>query len=115
MHHLDCDGGGFEWLEANDAENSVLAWLRKGKAGTAPVLVICNFTPTPREAYRLGLPAKGRWREILNSDAEIYGGSAMGNQGMIEAEEIASHGKPFSAEITLPPLATVWFKLADPP
>ena len=114
LHQLDCDGGGFEWLEANDAENSVLAWLRKGKAGATPVLVICNFTPTPRKAYRLGLPAPGRWQEILNSDAGIYGGSGMGNQGMIEAEEVASHGKPFSAEITLPPLSTVWFKLADP-
>ena len=111
LHQLDCDGAGFEWLEANDAEASVFAWMRKGKAGTAPVLVICNFTSTPHEAYRLGLPDPGRWREILNSDAEVYGGSGMGNQGMIETEELASHGRPYSAEITLPPLSTVWFRL----
>ncbi|MGI9420239.1 MAG: 1,4-alpha-glucan branching protein GlgB [Geminicoccaceae bacterium] len=111
LHQLDCDGGGFEWLEANDAENSVLAWLRHGKAGTAPVLVICNFTPTPHEVYRLGLPSSGCWREILNSDADVYGGSGMGNQGMIETEEVTSHGRPHSAEITLPPLSTVWFRL----
>ena len=111
LHHRDCDGTGFEWLEANDAENSILAWLRKGGEGEAPVLVISNFTPTPREAYRLGLPAPGRWREILNSDAEIYGGSGMGNLGVIEAEDVRSHDRPFSAEITLPPLATLWFRL----
>ncbi len=111
LHELDCDGGGFAWLEANGAEQSVLAWLRKGRDSSAPILVICNFTPTPRLTYRLGLPAAGRWREILNSDAEIYGGSGMGNQGMIATEEVASHGRPFSALITLPPLATVWFRL----
>ncbi|MGI9485628.1 MAG: 1,4-alpha-glucan branching protein GlgB [Geminicoccaceae bacterium] len=111
LHQLDCDGAGFDWLEANDAENSVLAWLRKGEAGAPPVMVICNFTPTPQKTYRLGLPAPGKWREILNSNAEVYGGSGMGNLGVIEAEEVASHGQPFSASITLPPLATLWFKL----
>jgi 1,4-alpha-glucan branching enzyme len=111
LHQLDCEAAGFEWLESNDAEGSVLAWLRKGKGGSAPVLVICNFTPTPHEGYRLGLPAAGRWREILNTDAGVYGGSGMGNLGMIEAEEVASHGRPYSALITVPPLATVWFRL----
>jgi 1,4-alpha-glucan branching enzyme len=111
LHQLDCDGAGFEWLEANDAEASVLAWLRKGKGGTPPILVICNFTPTPREGYRLGLPAPGKWREILNTDAQIYGGSGMGNLGMIATEEVASHGRLYSAKLTVPPLATVWFRL----
>jgi 1,4-alpha-glucan branching enzyme len=113
LHQRDCDGAGFEWLEANDAENSVLAWLRKGQEGAPPVLVICNFTPTPRAGYRLGLPTAGRWREILNTDACIYGGSGMGNLGMIETEEVASHGRPYSARLTLPPLATVWFRLEE--
>ena len=113
LHQLDCEGEGFAWLEANDAEHSVLAWLRNGKAGSAPVMIICNFTPTPHEAYRIGLPAPGRWREILNSDAEVYGGSGMGNLGVTETEKVASHGQPFSASITLPPLATVWFKLGQ--
>jgi 1,4-alpha-glucan branching enzyme len=111
LYQLDCVSGGFEWLEANEAETSILAWLRKGKAGAAPVIVVCNFTPAPRENYRLGLPMHGRWREILNTDAEIYGGSGMGNLGMIATEEVASQGRPFSARITLPPLATVWFRL----
>ena len=111
LHQRDCDGAGFEWLESNDAEASVLAWLRKGRDGTAPILVICNFTPTPREGYRLGLPASGRWREILNTDAAAYGGSGMGNLGMVLSEEVASHGRPYSARVTLPPLATVWFRL----
>ena len=111
LHQLDCDGAGFEWLEANDAEASVFAWLRKGKGGVAPLLVICNFTPTPRQNYRLGLPAPGRWREILNSDAEGYGGSGIGNLGVIETEKIRSHDRPHSATITLPPLATLWFRL----
>jgi 1,4-alpha-glucan branching enzyme len=113
LHQLDCEAGGFEWLEASDAETSTFAWLRKGRDGTAPILVVCNFTPTPRHHYRLGLPASGRWREILNTDAETYGGSGMGNLGMIETEEVASHGRPFSARITLPPLATVWFRLEE--
>jgi 1,4-alpha-glucan branching enzyme len=113
LHQLDCEAGGFEWLEASDAETSTFAWLRKGRDGTAPILVVCNFTPTPRHHYRLGLPACGRWREILNTDAETYGGSGMGNLGMIQTEEVASHGRPFSARITLPPLATVWFRLEE--
>ena len=111
LHQMDCDGDGFEWLEANDAEASVFAWLRKGREDAAPILVICNMTPAPREAYRLGLPAPGRWREILNSDADVYGGSGMGNMGVIETEEIGSHDRPCSARITLPPLATLWFRL----
>jgi 1,4-alpha-glucan branching enzyme len=111
LHQLDCEGAGFEWIEANDAQASILAWLRKGKDGAAPILVVCNFTPTPREGYRLGLPVAGRWREILNTDAAIYGGSGMGNLGMVATEEVASHGRPYSARITLPPLATVWFRL----
>jgi 1,4-alpha-glucan branching enzyme len=113
LHQLDCEASGFEWLEANDAEASILAWLRKGRDGAAPILVICNFTPTPRPGYRLGLPAAGRWRELLNTDAELYGGSGMGNLGMITAEDVASHGRPYSARITLPPLATVWFRLEE--
>jgi 1,4-alpha-glucan branching enzyme len=111
LHQLDCDGAGFEWLEANDSEASVLAWLRKGKDGAPPILVISNFTPTPRVSYRLGLPCAGRWREILNTDAAIYGGSGLGNLGMIATEEVASHGRLYSALVTLPPLATVWFRL----
>jgi 1,4-alpha-glucan branching enzyme len=110
LHQRDCDGRGFEWLEANDAENSVLSWLRHGEEGTRPVLVISNFTPVPRHGYRLGLPASGRWVERLNTDATFYGGSGIGNMGGIVTEEVASHGRPFSVRLTLPPLATVIFE-----
>jgi 1,4-alpha-glucan branching enzyme len=110
LHQRDCDGRGFEWIEANDAENSVLAWMRYGEDGTAPILVISNFTPVPRQNYRLGLPFAGQWSEVLNTDAATYGGSGMGNLGAVIAEQVASHGKPYSASFTLPPLSTLYFK-----
>jgi 1,4-alpha-glucan branching enzyme len=112
LHQRDCDPSGFEWIEANDAENSVLSWLRHGQEGTPPVLVISNFTPVPRHNYRVGLPLHGRWIERLNTDAEGYGGSGMGNLGAVMAEQVSSHGRPFSASFTLPPLSTLYFQHA---
>ena len=109
LHQRDCDGSGFAWVEGNDAENSVFAWLRHGEPGTPPVLVVSNFTPIPREGYRVGLPACGGWRERLNTDAAVYGGSGMGNLGRIEATAEPWHGQPCSAALTLPPLATLFF------
>ena len=84
----------------------MLAFLRRGKDGDA-VLVAVNFTPVPREGYRLGVPAGGTWLEIANSDATDYGGSGVGNVGAVEAEEVASHGRPWSLPLTLPPLGIV--------
>jgi 1,4-alpha-glucan branching enzyme len=110
LHQRDCDPVGFEWVEANDAENSVLSWLRHGQDGAAPVLVLSNFTPVPRHNYRVGLPFHGRWIERLNTDAAIYGGSGMGNMGAVMAEQVSSHGRPFSASFTLPPLSTLYFE-----
>lgn len=112
LHQRDCDGRGFAWVEANDAAHSVLAWLRFGEDGTAPILVISNFTPVPREGYRLGLPFGGQWREVLNTDAAAYGGSGMGNLGAVLAEQVSSHGQPHSARFTLPPLSTLYFRHA---
>jgi 1,4-alpha-glucan branching enzyme len=109
LHRRDCDGGGFAWVEANDAENSVFAWLRHGEPGEPSVLVVSNFTPVPREGYRVGLPSPGRWRELLNTDAPVYGGSGMGNLGGVEAGATPWHGQPCSAALTLPPLATLFF------
>ena len=109
LHRRDCDGRGFEWIEANDAEDSVYAWLRCGDGDSAPVLVVVNMTPQPHQGWRVGLPAGGRWRECLNTDATVYGGSGMGNMGAVDAEPVSWHGRPFSARITLPPLATVYF------
>ena len=109
LHRRDCDGSGFAWVEANDAENSVFAWLRHGEPGEPSVLVVSNFTPVPREGYRVGLPSPGRWRELLNTDAPVYGGSGMGNLGSVEAGPVPWHGQPCSAALTLPPLATLFF------
>jgi 1,4-alpha-glucan branching enzyme len=112
LHQRDCDPAGFEWIEANDAENSVLAWLRRGQDGAPPILVISNLTPVPRHNYRVGVPFHGRWIERLNTDAEIYGGSGMGNMGAVTVEQVSSHDRPFSAGFTLPPLSTLYFQHA---
>ncbi len=103
LHARDCEGEGFEWLVVDDFENSVFAWLRKAP-GEKPVAVITNFTPVYRENYALRLPAEGRWREILNTDADIYGGSGKGNGGRVQA---VNAGGGVQAVITLPPLATI--------
>ncbi|MFC7334365.1 1,4-alpha-glucan branching protein GlgB [Rhodocista pekingensis] len=106
LHRLDCDPAGFEWLEANDSETSVLAFLRKDDEGRMTATV-CNFTPLPRHGYRLGVPAEGWWAERLNTDAERYGGSNVGNGGGVRTEEVPAHGRPYSLSLTLPPLGTV--------
>jgi len=106
LHALDFTAAGFRWIDASDAEASVLAFLRSGTAGP-PLLVVCNFTPVPRENYRLGVPQRGRWLERLNSDAADYGGSGRGNLGALEAEAVAAHGYPQSLRLSLPPLAVL--------
>ena len=111
LHARDCEGHGFEWLIVDDAANSVFAWLRMSGGNEPPVAVITNFTPVLREHYVLPLPRAGRWREIINTDAGEYGGSGKGNLGAISATNKNAHGKPASAEITLPPLATLMFAL----
>ncbi len=110
LHQVDFDPAGFEWIDCHDAEESVIAFLRKPRAGGAPVLVACNFTPVPRPNYVLGVPQPGRWREILNSDATLYGGSGAGNLGGVESAPVAAHGRYHSVTITLPPLSTLYFR-----
>jgi len=106
LHGRDCEPEGFEWMVADDAQNSVYAWVRR--AADAPeVAVIANFTPNPLHGYRLPLPRSGRWREVLNSDAEGYGGSGVGNFGAVEA---ADEEAGAVARVTLPPLATIWLQ-----
>ena len=85
LHARDFTADGFRWVVVDDRAQSVLAWLRMDPDGGAPVLVACNFTPVPRHGYRVGAPAEGRWREILDTDAEAYGGSGMGNMGSAAA------------------------------
>ncbi len=104
---------GFWWIEPNDAENSVLAFARASKKGERVIVFVGNLTPVPRHSYRVGLPRSGRWRELLNTDSGFYGGSDMGNLGDIEAEPLGWGGQPFSAEITLPPLAGLWLVPED--
>jgi 1,4-alpha-glucan branching enzyme len=107
LYQRDCRHDGFAWVVIDDRSQSVFAFLRFGESGDPPVLAVCNFTPVPRYAYRVGVPAPGLWQEIFNSDAAAYGGSNLGNAGACEAEEVPSHGHPFSLSLLLPPLATV--------
>ncbi len=112
LHARDCEPEGFRWVVADDHANSVLAWLRFGEPGDAPVAVVSNFTPVPLDNYRIGLPLSGRWEEILNTDAGRYGGSNLGNLGGVMAKAEPSHGLPASAEVVLAPLATVFLRYA---
>ena len=106
MHEIDFEPAGFEWIEADDAEHSVLAYLRRARDGSM-VLVVANFTPLPRANYRVGVPVAGRWRELLNSDASLYGGSGVGNLSACETVPVASQGRFQSLELTLPPLGVL--------
>ena len=106
LHEQDDVPQGFQWLIGDDATNSVFAWLRWSKAGK-PVLVVANFTPVPREAYRVGVPVAGTWNEVINSDAGIYSGSNYGNGGGVATEQHASHGQDVSLALNLPPLGVL--------
>lgn len=111
FHVLDFDPSGFEWMDCNDSQHSVVSFLRKASSEDEGVLAVFNFTPVPRYGYRVGAPRAGFWKEVLNSDAEQYGGSGVGNLGGRDTEEIPWHGRPWSLDLTLPPLAVVFLKL----
>ncbi|WP_119153711.1 1,4-alpha-glucan branching protein GlgB [Caldimonas tepidiphila] len=111
LHALDCEPQGFEWLSHEDAEHSVLAFARWDREGRS-VIVVSNFTPVPREGWRLGVPGGGRWREVINTDAAVYGGSGVGN-GVLEARPEPAHGRGQSIVLTLPPLATLMLAPMD--
>jgi len=110
MHELDFEADGFRWVDANDSEQSVISFLRRARDPAKQVLAAFNFTPVPRHGYRLRVPAAGFWREILNSDAELYGGAGMGNLGGVESASTAWHGMPNQVAVTIPPLAAVFFE-----
>jgi len=110
LHERDCHPEGFEWIDANDSQSSAITFLRRGESTGDLILVACNFTPIPRDNYRVGIPRSGYWKELLNSDAECYGGSGMGNRGGVPAEDIRWHGRPHSVNLTLPPLSVVLLK-----
>ncbi len=110
LYQVDFEQSGFEWVDCNDSQQSVLSFLRRPRDGSAPVLVVCNFTPVPRTNYIVGVPQGGYWRELVNSDATLYGGSGMGNLGGVVAAPVAAHGRLHSLAVTLPPLAVLMFK-----
>jgi 1,4-alpha-glucan branching enzyme len=112
LHELDCDPAGFEWIDANDSDSSVLSFIRKAKGSGDVIAVVCNFTPVPRTNYHIGVPRGGLWREILNSDARQHGGSGLGNPGGVHATPVGVHWRPYSLNITVPPLGAVFLKSA---
>ena len=121
LHTQDFEPAGFEWLQAHDAEASVIAFVRHARGarpddgGAQPLVVVCNFTPEPRRNYVLGVPQAGCWRELINTDARDYGGAGWGNLGGLESAPLPAHGRAQSLCLTLPPLSTLMFKLEPPP
>ena len=114
LHDLDFEPAGFDWIDCNDPDQSTFSFLRYSAGGAEAVAAVFNFTPVPRHGFRLGVPFPGRWTEMANSDAAEYGGSGLGNLGAVEARDEAAHGRPHSLEITLPPLAALFFKGVRP-
>jgi 1,4-alpha-glucan branching enzyme len=104
----DVEPAGFRWIDADNADYNVIAFMRNAPATAAKIICICNFSPEVRYGYRLGLPGPGFYREILNTDSQWYGGSNVGNNGGVDAEPVASHGFDYSAAFTLPPLGVLW-------
>jgi len=113
LYELDFEQRGFEWIDCNDVEHSVVSFVRRGRSSDDIIVIVCNFTPTTHSKYRIGVPQPGFWKELLNSDATEYGGSGQGNLGGKEATPIPLHGRPYSLSITLPPLATVFLKPSE--
>jgi 1,4-alpha-glucan branching enzyme len=107
LYERDAEPSGFSWIDPNDTDDNALSFIR-WSASDEPLVCLCNFSPVVREGNRVGLPRTGRWMEVLNTDAEAYGGSNVGNLGLVESEAIGWDGQPASARVTLPPLATVW-------
>ena len=110
LHELDFDAAGFEWIDCKDYQRSVISFLRRGRKPDDVLLFVCNFTPVVRQNYRVGIPRKGSWKEVLNSDAPLYGGSGQGNFGGLSGVPLPIHGRPFSLNMTLPPLGVVVFQ-----
>ena len=110
LHEADFDWSGFQWIDFNDTDNSVIAFLRKTTSSSEAVVCVCNFTPVPRHGYRIGVPTSGWYRELLNTDAFYYGGSNVGNSGGIQSIGSPCHGFPHSLTLTLPPLGMLLLK-----
>jgi 1,4-alpha-glucan branching enzyme len=107
LHQTDFEPAGFEWIDCSDTQASVLSFLRKSRDGSRNIIIVCNFTPVPRENYTIGAPRAGYWAEALNSDATCYGGSGVGNFGGVATRPVPAHGRAQSLTLTLPPLAAL--------
>jgi len=112
LHEVDFEGAGFTWIDCSDNEHSVVSLARRARHSERLTVAVVNFTPVPRSGYRLGVPKAGRYREILNTDAEMFGGSNMGNCGTVQSDEAGHHGRPASVVITLPPLARECWRMS---
>lgn len=110
LYQIDFDWRGFEWVDFRDVDQSIVSFIRKGETGSRPIVVVANFTPVPRQGYRVGLPQPGVYRELLNTDASEYGGSGLGNYGAVTGESVPWQGQAFSAWLTLPPLAVLYLQ-----
>jgi 1,4-alpha-glucan branching enzyme len=110
LHEVDFEGSGFSWIDCNDNENSVVSFIRRARNPQDFTVMLANFTPVVREAYRVGVPEGGWYRELLNSDGDVYAGSNVGNGGGVMAEDTPSHGFEHSLTVVLPPLGFVMFK-----
>jgi 1,4-alpha-glucan branching enzyme len=110
LYEMDPEPAGFEWIDCNDNQRSVVSFLRRGQDAARAVVVVCNFTPVPHHNHRIGVPFAGFWHEALNSDAPLYGGSGQGNIGGVEASPVPMHGRPYSLNMTVPPLGVVLFR-----
>jgi 1,4-alpha-glucan branching enzyme len=110
LYEVDFDTSGFEWVDCNDFERSIVSFIRKAKNPNQVTLFVCNFTPVPRQNYRVGVPFDVEWKEVLNSDAPLYGGSGQGNMGSITASPLPVHGRSYSLNMTIPPLGVVVFR-----
>jgi len=110
LHELDCDPAGFEWIDGSDSQQSMLSFMRKSAGDSEIIVAVFNFTPVPRQNYRVGVPRSGYWKEILNSDSKQYGGADFGNLGGVEAERRATHGRPWSVNLNVPPMGALFLK-----
>jgi 1,4-alpha-glucan branching enzyme len=110
LHAIDFDWQGFDWLQADDAANSIFAWARRGLTPDDTIVAVCNWTPVVHQAYRIGVPQPGFYREVFNSDAAVYGGSNVGNAGGVTASETSTNGQPYTVQLHVPPLGVVLLK-----
>ena len=111
LYQRDFTPDGFEWIDLNDYNQGVISFLRKSADGKSKIVAVCNFTPITWYDYNIGVPQQGLWRELLNSDAAIYGGSGQGNLGGRQASLKPFHGRPYSISLTIPPLGILFFKI----